>query len=52
MTGFIIAYTQQYTLSFVLAAALLLVGMVTSWLAVRRPLQPVEVAPAAPAYPV
>jgi MFS family permease len=52
VTGFIIAYTQQYTLSFVLAAALLLVGMVTSWLAVRRPLQPVAVVQAAPAYPV
>ncbi len=41
LTGFIIAYTQQYTLSFVLAATLLVIGMTTSWLVVRRPLQPV-----------
>jgi len=40
LTGFIIAYTQQYTLSFVLAATLLMIGMTTSWLVVRRPLQP------------
>jgi MFS family permease len=40
LIGFIIAYTQQYTLSFVLAATLLMIGMTTSWLVVRRPLQP------------
>ncbi len=51
LTGFIIAYTQQYTLSFALAAALLLIGMATSWLLVRRPLQPVAFAEAAQIYP-
>jgi MFS family permease len=51
LTGFIIAYTQQYTLSFVLAAALLLIGMATSWLLVRRPLQPVAFEGAAQVYP-
>ncbi len=40
LTGFIIARTHEYTLSFVLAAALLLVGMLVSWLVVRAPLQP------------
>jgi MFS family permease len=48
LTGFIIAQTQQYTLSFALAAALLVIGMAVSWLMVRRPLQPVEDARALP----
>jgi MFS family permease len=42
LTGFIIARTQEYTLSFVLAAALLVVGMAISWFVVRRPLQPIS----------
>ncbi len=41
LTGFIIARTQEYTLSFALAAALLLCGIIVSWTMVRRPLQPV-----------
>ena len=41
LTGFIIAYTQEYTLSFVLAGTLLVIGMAASWLMVNRPLQPV-----------
>ncbi|HVY14291.1 MAG TPA: MFS transporter [Rhodopila sp.] len=49
LTGFIIAYTQHYTLSFVLAATLLAIGMATSWLVVRRPLQPVTATIAATA---
>jgi ACS family glucarate transporter-like MFS transporter len=40
LTGFIIAATGEYTLSFVLAAGLLLAGMAISWLFARRPLQP------------
>ena len=44
LTGFIIARTQAYTLSFALAAALLLCGIVVSWAMVRRPLQPADVA--------
>jgi len=40
LTGFIIARTQEYTLSFALAAALLLCGIIVSWTMVRRPLQP------------
>jgi MFS family permease len=48
LTGFIIARTQAYTLSFVLAAALLLCGIVVSWTVVRRPLQPEELAVALP----
>jgi MFS family permease len=48
LTGFIIARTQQYTLSFVLAAALLLIGMAVSWLMVRRPLQPAPESELAP----
>ena len=40
LTGFIIARTHEYTLSFALAAALLLCGIVVSWTTVRRPLQP------------
>jgi MFS family permease len=40
LTGFIIARTQEYTLSFALAAALLLCGIVVSAVTVRRPLQP------------
>jgi MFS family permease len=51
LTGFIIAYTKQYTLSFVLAAALLVIGMATSWLLVRRPLQPIMQGSAASAHP-
>lgn len=41
LTGFIIAYTHEYTFSFVLAATLLTIGMITSWLVVTRPLQPI-----------
>lgn len=41
LTGFIIARTHEYTMSFALAAALLLCGIVVSWTMVRRPLQPV-----------
>ncbi len=44
LTGFIIARTQAYTLSFALAAALLLCGIVVTWAMVRRPLQPAGVA--------
>ena len=40
VTGFIIAETHQYTLSFVLAGSLLLTGIVVSWTLSRRPLQP------------
>ena len=40
LTGFIIARTGAYTLSFALAAALLLCGIAASWTLVRRPLQP------------
>jgi ACS family glucarate transporter-like MFS transporter len=39
LTGFIIAETHQYTLSFLLAAILLLTGIVVSWTFSRRPLQ-------------
>jgi ACS family glucarate transporter-like MFS transporter len=42
LTGFIISVTGQYTQSFVLAAILLLAGIVISWTMVRRPLQPIE----------
>jgi nitrate/nitrite transporter NarK len=42
LTGFIIAQTHQYTLSFALAAALLVAGMAVTWLVVRRPLQPTD----------
>jgi len=42
LTGFIIARTQEYTLSFALAAALLLCGILVSWTLVRRPLQPLD----------
>ena len=48
LTGFIIAKTHEYTLSFALAAALLVAGMAISWLMVRRPLQP---ATSSGAYP-
>jgi nitrate/nitrite transporter NarK len=41
LTGLIIAYTQEYTYSFVLAAGLLLAGIAITWLLVRRPLQPI-----------
>jgi len=39
-TGFIISRTHQYTLSFVAAAILLIVGAVVSLAVVNRPLQP------------
>ena len=51
LTGFIIARTHQYTLSFALAALLLVAGMAVSWLVVRRPLQPASPA-ASRALPV
>lgn len=38
LTGFIISQTHEYTLSFVLAAALMVIGMATSALVVRRPI--------------
>jgi MFS family permease len=41
LTGLIIAYTQEYTYSFVLAAGLLLAGIAITWVLVRRPLQPI-----------
>ena len=44
LTGFIIARTQEYTLSFALAAALLLCGIVVTWTLVREPLQPADKA--------
>jgi ACS family glucarate transporter-like MFS transporter len=40
LTGFIIAETQEYTLSFVLAGVLTIIGVVVSLVFVRRPLQP------------
>jgi hypothetical protein len=45
--GDIQASLGRFALSFVLAAALLLIGMVTAWLVVRRPLQPAELGEAA-----
>jgi nitrate/nitrite transporter NarK len=48
LTGFIIAKTHEYTLSFALAAALLVAGMAISWLMVRRPLQPASPTAAYP----
>jgi MFS family permease len=50
LTGIIIAYTQEYTYSFVLAATLLVVGMAVSWLLVRRPLQPATPARPTPLH--
>ncbi len=49
LTGLIIARTGAYTLSFALAAVLLLCGIVVSWTLVRRPLQPVETSAPEPA---
>ena len=40
LTGIIISLTHEYTLSFVLAGALLIVAMGITWVLVRRPLQP------------
>lgn len=40
LTGLIIAETHSYALSFVLAAALLIIGSGLCWFLVRRPLQP------------
>lgn len=42
LTGFIISATGAYTLSFLLAAILLLAGIIISWTVVRRPLQPIK----------
>jgi ACS family glucarate transporter-like MFS transporter len=42
LTGFIIAWTHEYTMSFVVAGALMLLGIAVSWILVRRPLQPVQ----------
>jgi sugar phosphate permease len=48
LTGYIISVTGEYTLSFVLAAVLLVAGIVISWTMVDRPLQPLDrTAPAA-----
>ncbi|WP_454854191.1 MFS transporter [Rhizobium binxianense] len=40
LTGYIIAQTHAYTLSFALAGLLLLIGVAVSWFCVRSPLQP------------
>jgi ACS family glucarate transporter-like MFS transporter len=40
LTGFIISLTHAYTLSFVLAGALLYIACGLTWFLVRRPLQP------------
>jgi MFS family permease len=40
LTGFIISTTHEYTLSFVLAGALLVAAIGITWVLVRRPLQP------------
>jgi ACS family glucarate transporter-like MFS transporter len=42
LTGLIIAETNSYALSFVLAAVLLVVGSALCWFLVRRPLQPAD----------
>jgi ACS family glucarate transporter-like MFS transporter len=44
LTGFIIAQTHEYTLTFVLAGLLSLCGIAISWIIVRRPLQPITPA--------
>jgi MFS family permease len=41
LTGFIISVTGEYTLSFFLAALLLLGGVLITWFMVRHPLQPI-----------
>lgn len=44
LTGYVIERTHEYTLSFVIAGLLLVVGSVVTWVLVRRPLQPRFVA--------
>lgn len=48
LTGYIIAVTHEYTLSFVLAGVLLLVGTCTAGFLVNAPLQPAESYETAP----